>query len=135
MRYRFAREGVKTVVGDHVFMPSSIQWEGSIPVCLNNDFRQSDVIGVATDLRREDEGWLTAEIEWASDMGLDVGTVNQTSFLTIYGNQLFRSENDAKEITNITLRSLFLTEGDPWVDQGIGRNTEQEVSSESTRTD
>ena len=125
MRYRFAREGVKTMGSNAYFEPEGLKWDPDKPLVVNytNDFRAENVVGVATEIRREEDGWLTAEIEW-NDKGDQVALhLDDTMWLTIYLNHLL--ENDEtdiggarwRRIKSADLKGIFVTIlEDPWAE-------------------
>lgn len=126
MRYRFAREGVLTVVGKHFFDPESIKWDPSrlIPVVWDNNFGNADaVMGTASEIRREDDGWLTAEIAW-NQKGIEVEPfINKDAFLTIHLNKLVETDNSSLEggrrvIHEGNLLNIYAApnEKDPWTE-------------------
>jgi hypothetical protein len=133
MRYRFAREGIDTIIGHH-FSPGAIKFEDrEYPVTWSNSFMAEDLIGAAKDLRREDDGTLTAEIHWYSGRGEQAGEIVDNSkygWLTIYGNEVVKKGDyplgpgrPQIEINSLTLKCLFVCYGleDPWT-EGSYRN-------------
>ena len=114
-RYRFAREGHDNVL-KNFFIPGSIKFreDAHFHVSLNNVFDK--VVGKASGLRREDDGWLTAEVEWVEDKEAYPNLLsNGELFLTIFGNELLiKQEGGTLTVESINLRSLFLTSEDPW---------------------
>ena len=128
MRYLFAREGVDTVINNHL-RPGSLKWEEeSLPITWQGRNTLQDIIGTATELRREDDGCLTAEVLWNSKgqemldaLGVDVNTPKSGAWLTIYANHVeeehlrLRGER-MRVIHSATLRYLYvvLCQEDPW---------------------
>lgn len=126
MRYRFAREGVKTVGSKAFFEPESIKWDPDrpIPVTYSNDIRPENFIGSASDIRREEDGWITAEIKW-NDKGDQVALLlDETLWLTVYIHHLLESEGTSLDgsgwrmIKSCDLKVIFAThDGDPWQEE------------------
>lgn len=124
MRYRFAREGVLTVVNNHFFDPESIRWDSSklIPVTWENNFSDPEALmGAASDLRREDDGWLTAEIEWNTKGQQVADFINKDAWLTIHLNKLVETDETSQDgglrtIHEGNLLTIFasMRDGDPW---------------------
>lgn len=126
MRYRFAREGVKTVGSIAFFSTESIKWDTNRAIIVNyeNDFTDPDnIVGKATDLRREDDGWLTAEIEWNDGGEAIKDDIDVSAWLTVNVANLFETEERTIEneewlvINSCELRIIYATAGgDPWVE-------------------
>lgn len=126
MRYRFAREGTKTVGSNAYFEPESLKWDPSKPVIVNftNDFQADNVIGKATDIQREDDGWLTAEIEW-NDKGDQVAlNLDKNMWLTIYINHILESDQTSLDgsgwrmVKSGDLKAIYATtDSDPWEEE------------------
>lgn len=127
MRYRFAREGVKTIGSKAFFEPESIKWvpDKSIPVTYENNFSDPGAImGKASDLRREDDGWLTAEIEWNEKGEAISEEIGKTLWMTVMVNHILESlertiENAEWRIVKACdLRVIYASSlEDPWVEE------------------
>lgn len=128
MRYRFAREGVKTIGSQAFFEPESIKWdpEKVFKVNFENDFSNLDrVIGEATDLRREDDGWLTVEITWNAKGRSIEEDINKNVWLTVMVNHLVvgpeeRTIENAewRVIKTCDLRVIYATKSEnPWLEE------------------
>ena len=119
MRYRFAVEGIDTEIGNSLEVGSVKMDEPSYPVTLGNNWQLDSVIGKATELRREDNGELTAEIEWHEKM-IDelIAKINTEMFLTIYANKIDDERIAARKrlVKSCELRAIFiaLDMEDPW---------------------
>lgn len=108
MRYRFAREGILTPIGKHFFEPESIKWDSDrrIPVTWSNNFSDPEALmGYATDIQREDDGWLTAEIEWTEKGRQVEDFVNKDFFLTVYLNHLEETDTSSQDDGQRTIHS------------------------------
>lgn len=120
MRYRFAREGIQTKSG-HFLEPEALVWEEKpILVVWGNDFSWPDnILGKATDLRREEDGWLTAEIEWTTEKGKQAEKlIDRDIFLTVYCNKILPDtwvEGPVRHVEKANLLSIFTTLEDTWV--------------------
>lgn len=118
VRYKFAREGIVSPIG-YLFEKGSIKWTSEpIPVVITAAV-SSSLIGKALDIRRDDDGWLSADIEWSSSDETLIESINRENFLTIFGNKLEMVDDpnipSVKRIKTITLRELFLTDDlDVW---------------------
>lgn len=129
MRYRFAREGIDTIIGNHL-EPGALTWsEVGLPVSWNANWYSNNLIGMASDIRREDDGWLTAEVKWNTkgeamieQVGFDVNDENGTIWLTIYVTDIVEQQresyNGQRVVKQGILRSLFVTLSgeDPWTE-------------------
>lgn len=128
MRYRFAREGVKTIGSKAFFEPESIKWpvDGVIPVFWENNFSDATkLLGSASDLRREEDGWVTADIAWNLKGEEVEGQVNKEVWLTVFVNHILEKEStdiagkDWRIIQSCTLRGIYTSAlEDPWVEEG-----------------
>lgn len=122
MRYKFAREGIDTVLDTHL-NKDSLHWdEKPIVVNYSNEWDLNNILGTAHDLRREDDGWITAEIEWNEKGELIAHQLGEDCYLTIYANQV--SEQDQRRtggqrvIRMAKLRAIYATMGsDPWAEK------------------
>ena len=129
MRYRFAREGIDTIIGNHL-KPYSMLWEqAELPINYNANWTVEALIGVASDIRREDDGQLTAEVKW-NDHGLmlieamhqDVNAKDGTLWLTIVANMILEKGEAGvgtqRVVHQATIRELFVTMHlqDPWAE-------------------
>ena len=119
MRYRFAVEGIDTEIGNSLEVGSVKMDEPSYPVTLGNNWQLDSVIGKATELRREDNGELTAEIEWHEKMSEElIAKINTEMFLTIYANKIDDERIAARKrlVKSCELRAIFiaLDMEDPW---------------------
>lgn len=122
MRYRIAREGVDTVVGNHLEV-GSLKWtDRPLVVLYGSGLDPKHRLGKATDLLREENGDITAEVEW-NDQGsqlLDDFRVNEEggSYLTIFANKVTDKQHNGQRIVeDAHLRSVFITlESDPWAE-------------------
>lgn len=129
MRYRFAREGIDTIIGNHL-EPGSLTWsEVGLPVSGYADWDASSIIGMASDVRREDDGWLTAEVKWnergqlmCDGLEQDVNDEGGMLWLTIYATDLTEEGKITPESQRIvhrgTIKALFVTLSpeDPWTE-------------------
>lgn len=128
MRYRFAHEEVETVL-ERRFEKDSIKWDDRpLPVTRSNNFGDpNDLIGTASDIRRESDGSLTAEIEWNERGELIKDLVNgpDGAYLTIYGGDVIfgdlHESGDRRNVKSTKLKALFLAVGeDPWQEKASG---------------
>lgn len=112
MRKRIAREGFVTRYGFY-FDPAAIEFDSDKTYVINLDYNQGRAIpvGLASDLVREPNGDITAEIQ-----GMD----NDALFLNIYGVSSVADRAEAKDkdphtiVTHVKLHSLTTDEHDPW---------------------
>lgn len=119
MRYTLAREGIDTPVGYH-YKAGAIKFEADkeYSVFWTSEFSADDqVIGVATDFRRDEEGLLTAEVVWVGEHGPASGDLvdEGQAFLTIYANEVDktgrhpRTWGDPQSIVNsCTIKALYI---------------------------
>lgn len=130
MRHKFAHEGIDTIIGQRWEL-GSIKFEEDAEyfVTWDNNFSVENIIGKASDIRREDDGTLTAEIDWAetekAEQSLDL--LDKQVFLTVYVNQAVfnrdRDDHGQIVVTSGQLRALFVTMSsgeDPWT-EGVWR--------------
>lgn len=128
MRYRFAREGVDTVIGNHLKY-GSLLWEETLPVTWRAGNRLDDVVGTASEIRREDDGWLTAEVMWNAKgremfeaLDSDINTSEPGVWLTIFAHLITEESPQVgamRVIHQATVKYLFVTlqQEDPWKDK------------------
>lgn len=128
MRYRFAREGITTILDVHL-VEGSLQWDDDklIPVLWENDFSTQGILGQAHDLRREDGGWLSAEIDWTNEDKspavvelIDHGDLFLTIYATNVTEQDRRASGGHRHVQQAELRSIYTTMNDTWVDKELG---------------
>lgn len=123
MRYRFAREGITTVLDVH-FEPGSLRWEeDKIPVTWQAGMQIGDLLGTASDLQREDDGWLTAEFTWNDNeksVNLDA-ILDKDVFMTVFCNEIVeqdrRISGRVRRVSSARLRHIFATIGNPWIEK------------------
>lgn len=124
MRYRIAREGIDTIVGNHLEVGAlKFDEAGSYVVTWNNDPHVDNIVGNATDLRREEGGWITAEVTWGGEKSPEVSKLvdQEEAWLTIYATEVedhFKS-NAQRVVRSATLRALFTTPTpeSPWTEK------------------
>lgn len=111
MRVQVAQEGEKIKEFDHRLTDGCLKWvEGKeYPVLKSAKFDDpSNILGHATDIRREDNGVITAEIDFELMNGLGV---------TIFANKVERTgswEENNVVVTSATIRAFFTTVEVPW---------------------
>jgi hypothetical protein len=123
LRYRIAREGIDTIVGNHLEV-GALKFDATETyiVTWNNDFHVDNIVGNATDLRREEGGWITAEVTWSGEKSPEVSKLvdREEVWLTIYATQVEdqRRINAQRVVSSATLRALYLTPGlkSPWTE-------------------
>ena len=122
MRARFAREGHDTVLGYH-YDVGALQFgeNTTYRIFWGNDFRAENWIGNASELKREEDGWITAEVEWTNERGEEASEMlGRDCVLTIYGRHVVYGPevNHQKQVKSIELMALFVSimiDGDnPW---------------------
>ena len=137
MRYRIAREGVDTIIGNHLEVGAlKFEEDKTYVVTWMNNFTVDNIIGTAHDLRREDDGEITAEIEWNENGDAIVELLGEKCFVTIYGNEVEQlggfPKNDGDPqvlVRSVTLKALFVDNGaiDPWTESEYKRMRPQPV--------
>lgn len=111
MRVQVAQEGEGIKEFSHRLADGCLKWvDGEkYPVVNGPVFNDPNrIVGTATDIRREENGVVTAEIDFDLIDGLGV---------TIYANQVERTgswENNDVVVTSATIRSFFTTVEVPW---------------------
>lgn len=139
MRYRFARENIDTIIGYH-YNEGALKFEEgkTYPVYWENDFSATgNLIGQASVIKREDDGWLLAEIAWVNEKGEQAAQLvaDGQGFVTIYGNEVVKQGsypasqgNTAQfEVQSVTLKALYVCYDatDPWT-EGPYRPTQED---------
>lgn len=120
MRYRIAREGVHTILGTF-FEENSIKWDDDkeYVVTWSNNFSNPEmVMGKATRLQYDEDGWITADIEWNENATTLAAMVNKDFFLTIYGNQVEETKGakGTRLVHSVTLKAIYcaIDQNNPW---------------------
>lgn len=116
MRVQICQEGEESYkINGQVIDIGAIKWEDT-PYAITWEamWDAEHLLGKATDIQRDENGLLTAEIDMESltDNGrrvwADVGT-------TIYANKLVTQRIDGiMHVTSCQLRALYFTLGVPW---------------------
>ena len=112
MRQQISQESQLESVPGQVWYPGSHVWdEEPIPIFLNSEYQdwRTNKIGTATDIRREDDGRITAEIEYEVDA---VPPLLATTVFCI--DTEWHMFEDILFITKGHIKSLFLTIDCPW---------------------
>lgn len=121
-RHRFALEGVETPLKRTIEVDAIKILDDEIPVVWNADLSDLDkLMGAATDFQREDDGWISAEIDWNPDyQSLIDHDLAKSFFLTIWANEVESRKTGGLEIvTSCRLRMIYATVGkSPWVTDG-----------------
>lgn len=109
MRYMISREVHEDIPGV-ILAENSVQWgEDPIPVQLGFNWEPGAHIGWATDLKRDKNHELTADIQWLTD-GLppELGA-------TIYANRVMAHEyREIRFVESCILRAIIMTMDIPW---------------------
>jgi hypothetical protein len=127
MRKIICREGVEDL--GHIFEVGSLQWSDPLPLVWNFSHDNiGNVLGRAEDIRREENGEITAEIVFNdSDKAQQARTTleNKDTCCTIFANKIYEKRITVGEdeeahavrlIKSATIRevSVILAAGHPW---------------------
>lgn len=112
MRHTIGYEGRDMGFG-HILLPGALKWDDShpYPVLEKSDYT-SPIVGTASDIRREEDGRITAEIDFPMPTNLAA---------TIFANEIKLPEGVSWAgeppipIESVVLRSLFFDDKVPWV--------------------
>lgn len=104
-RVVIAFEG-KMVIEGFYLKPAALWWDEA-PLPITHDPTQAHPLGWATDLRRESDGSITAEV---NDLELPEG-VGATIYCTDVQEEY---DNSQRVVSGARVRCLFLTSDVPW---------------------
>lgn len=122
MRYKIAFEGGEAAPGfNHILNPGSLTWnpDKSIPVTVAGNLQPTmfveSYIGWATDIQREEGGWLTAEIELNSRyIHEDLDHLGATVWCERVEPKNLNLKERPWVIEKAEIKSIFFTVGVPW---------------------
>lgn len=105
-------------VGNHFLLESSVQWdpEKRFPVVWNFSYELHSLLGWATELRREEDGSITAELEIVDEANVKL-IEDEDLPVTFEGNEVREEMHDGvREISNVKIRgiSVVLQPAVPW---------------------
>lgn len=112
-RQRIAREGFDVQNGFY-FDPGSIQFPMLEGFVIYNDLNSKDVVGIATDVVRELNGDITADIKPLSNQTTEI------KYLSLVGTDVEYERSDMEKdklvcvVSKIRLLSLITVDEDPW---------------------
>lgn len=113
MRKIIAWEGEEKIPGQ-VLETGALKWNDDkpIPVTKSADWDVTSVIGTATDLRREDNHTITAEIELNEEFAPAIADMS----FTVYCNQVKGSDvsKEPWRISSARIRAIFFAPTVPW---------------------
>jgi hypothetical protein len=118
MRTLVCREGVQDI-HDYIIQAGALKWpDDPLPISYEAKWDEK-LIGRADKLRREKNGWITADVEFFDDENAKyVATLLGKGFgLTVWANNITRVIEENKEATLIKsgdIRAIFATTGIPW---------------------
>lgn len=114
MRVPICYEGKETVKGQ-LITPGALTWsDDPIPISVGSDWSKPP-IGYATDLRREDDGTITAEVP-------DLDILSNEWGLSIWANETIEgheSTEDLRVVDSGHLRAVFWSTDIPWNREGL----------------
>jgi hypothetical protein len=119
MRVVIAFEGKQTLKHQSL-LPNALKWdEEPIPISVNADWSKPPV-GMATDIQRDDEGVITAEV--------DESIVPEGYSATIYCDKLVgtreqKNGEDVYVVGSARIRALYFTTAVPWTLTGEMKET------------
>jgi len=130
VRHIIAFEGRETVPGQFL-EHGSLKWDEDtklIVVWQANFDDPRNIIGTGTDIQRDENGVLTAEIEWNDPEKME--QLAKDVAVTIWANEV-NADRD-KETDNITVHSakikaLLTTPSVPWVGMSIGDDLDEHM--------
>lgn len=136
MRVTFAHEGIEKVPG-HFLEKNSVHWDSG-PIPLIWDFQTEKLLGTASELRREENGELTAEID------VDTLDANARALFSDCGTTFFgqidkdgwTQEDDTglQRISDVKVRALVMSPNMPWRNppiDGSATDVETEIENDS----
>lgn len=107
MRSIIAQENGEPITGRVIEADALVWSEGPIPITVYPFQKPSTILGAATELRREDNGDITAEV---GDLEPPLG-----SGFTISANELLTKRvGRVEKITHARIREIFISDGLPW---------------------
>lgn len=121
MRHIIGVEGRQVLPNQFVELGACVWPDEAIPVETYLEQWVARLVGRATDIRREDDGTLTAEIDVEIPKGLAA---------TLYCDGLSYDKERYNEtgimiITSCRIRSVFLSSGVPWISKKPGDHIEE----------
>lgn len=122
-RYKIAQENIHTSPGTFFELGALKIEQLSYPVVWSFGWDTEDFLGTATELKREDDESITAEIEWVADKKDDILVLleKNDAFLTVYGNNVVQKDvkmgSTKRRVVAVTLRAVSVVPGpDPWLE-------------------
>jgi len=109
-RHKFAREGIR-VKNNHFFEVDSLVWDEQVVVTWMFEFSAKSILGVASNIRREEDGWLSAEIEWsdsqAAEQAKTLLDAKDVQF-TVYCSDVIFEKGKSLHVSKARIRAVSL---------------------------
>lgn len=111
MRVQIAQEGSE-VIPQQLLLDGSLKWSDA-PVSITNQV--GILLGSATNIRRETDGMITAELDLVDDFWTELEPIKKDIGFTIAASSTLESwEGPLRIIHEAPIREVFLTPGVPW---------------------
>lgn len=120
-RYVIAYEEKQTVPGQYL-EAGSIKWDENAMVPIIAHEKDDKLLGIASNIQRDEHGVLTAEVTQWLDENYRVAVEADDLALTIYCNEVTARQDDelGRVVSSARLRALYPTVGVPWAKYGYG---------------